>query len=450
MRSLSPLPRRPKLVALVAAGVLTCTAHAASPEYTTVHATELGKVLASERSSAQTLRAALQQTLADLTRYFGTAPSVFSAFADSKDPHAGGATFLVTARGVKMKGLVKCQLGAATTRVVVIYIRADATGAQWAALVQPPQEPPAKPAAEGAASGTTATGSTTVSKGPLTTYNFPDGTGSVGLAEGWTTNAQTVTRLVLLLGPKDQSVSLGGLYTVVTPASTLPHVPGELRGSYGSAAEVFAALVPQFSAMSAKQGGPTRTVDHLVKVDDPKHVLASVQMTVLRFGVTEIAPGGGSKHYQAMVWMGLGPVRHGTFFVTLTNMRAPDATFEKDKPVMFEMLTSVKNNDAVIQRKASKELAAQNQRFEAQQKAMRAQQAANDAQHQQFWDRQREQARSNDNFDEYIRGVRTVEDTQTGVKTSVDLGNVTKIVDDLNEHDPGRYKEIPLRDEVNP
>jgi hypothetical protein len=33
---------------------------------------------------------------------------------------------------------------------------------------------------------------------------------------------------------------------------------------------------------------------------------------------------------------------------------------------------------------------------------------------------------------------------------SVDLGNVDRIVDRLNEGDPGRYKQIPLRDEMYP
>ena len=49
-----------------------------------------------------------------------------------------------------------------------------------------------------------------------------------------------------------------------------------------------------------------------------------------------------------------------------------------------------------------------------------------------------------------IRGYRTVEDTRTGDRTSVDLGNVRDIVDELNQGDPGRYKEIPLRDEFYP
>ena len=58
--------------------------------------------------------------------------------------------------------------------------------------------------------------------------------------------------------------------------------------------------------------------------------------------------------------------------------------------------------------------------------------------------------RSATDFDEVIRGVRTVQDTRTGERTSVDLGNVNEIVDKLNEHDPGRYVQIPLRDELFP
>jgi hypothetical protein len=58
--------------------------------------------------------------------------------------------------------------------------------------------------------------------------------------------------------------------------------------------------------------------------------------------------------------------------------------------------------------------------------------------------------RSNANEDEIIRGDRTVEDTVTGAQTSVDLGSVDQVVDGLNADQPGRYKEIPLRDQVAP
>jgi len=47
-------------------------------------------------------------------------------------------------------------------------------------------------------------------------------------------------------------------------------------------------------------------------------------------------------------------------------------------------------------------------------------------------------------------GLRTVQDTRTGEQTQVYLPDVHNIVDAMNAQDPGRYKEIPLRDESHP
>ena len=53
-------------------------------------------------------------------------------------------------------------------------------------------------------------------------------------------------------------------------------------------------------------------------------------------------------------------------------------------------------------------------------------------------------------MDEGIRGYRKVYDTQTGDETDVNLGDVNGVVNALNETDPGRYIQVPLRDEVQP
>jgi hypothetical protein len=51
-------------------------------------------------------------------------------------------------------------------------------------------------------------------------------------------------------------------------------------------------------------------------------------------------------------------------------------------------------------------------------------------------------------FDEVIRGYRTVEDTATGERRDTDLGWVDRVVDKLNEKAGyERYKQIPLRDQ---
>jgi len=458
------------LVALLPA----CAKHPQGPDYRTVKETEFGKSLLAERTDAKSLTEALRLTEGDLTGYFGVAPSIFRAFADSKDPQAGGATFVVAAKGGQVKGLVTAQVGEPKTRVTVVYIRADAPPSEWGRLLPPPAAPSRPAVAEGTPGGS-AGASTKQPAGPagsapaassgvaqvgLHSYVFPDGTGSIGLAQGWTTSAQSATQAVTLKGPDDAMAMSGASYSVLPPRSTLPRGPTTLVAAYGKPIEVFSALVPQWSRMSVQKGGPSLAIDSLTKLSDSN----GGQMSILRYGITETSSGGGRKHYQAMGWVRVTPLPPASFLVRLTQVRAPDATFERDKPVMFEMLNSLKTNDAAIQEKSSRALSAQKQRFEAQQSRMHAQQAANDAQHKQYWahqkameeqhkayyDSQNERLRSNDNFDEYIRGVRTVEDTQTGVKTSVDLGNVDKVVDDLNEHDPGRYKEIPLRDEVHP
>jgi hypothetical protein len=48
-----------------------------------------------------------------------------------------------------------------------------------------------------------------------------------------------------------------------------------------------------------------------------------------------------------------------------------------------------------------------------------------------------------------MRGYRTVEDSQTGERRSVDYLNLDEIVDDLNKGDPDRYRQIPLGDELH-
>jgi hypothetical protein len=63
---------------------------------------------------------------------------------------------------------------------------------------------------------------------------------------------------------------------------------------------------------------------------------------------------------------------------------------------------------------------------------------------------QLESDRSFADVDEGIRGYRKVYDTQTGEESDVNLGDVNGVVNSLNEADPGRYVQVPLRDEVQP
>jgi hypothetical protein len=424
-------------------------ARSGTPNYRVVNATEFGKAFVTQRNDAKSVKSALELTRGDITQYFGVAPS---AYADSKDPRSGGATFLVNARGVSMKGLVTCKVGDKSTQVAVIFIRADAPPAEWKLLVQ--------------LSSTTG-GSGARAPAPahahLRAYTFPDGTGSIGLAEGWRTSARSAMNGVIVQGPKDQILSIGLSFSILTPRNTLPRGPTTLVAPFSTPAEALDAIVPQLSRASVGQGGPDRTLDHLTTVEDRKPTLAGGRQSLLNYGVTEAKPGS-RKHFRVIAQVELDPVTPTSFLLAITQLAAPDATFKEDLPLMEEMLQSVKTNEAAITRKSGEAVAAQKRWFSAQQSAHQAQVSAFDAHNRQWeasekatdernrrWEEsQNAHARRDDNFDELIRGYRTVEDTQTGFKTSVDLGNVDKIVDDLNEREPGRYRQIPLRDENDP
>jgi hypothetical protein len=431
-------------------------AAAGGAQYRTVASTEYGRAVVGQRVDAQTVRAALQLTLKDMEQYFGSAPKVRSAYEDARDPRSGGATFLIKARGVPVKGLVTCKVGPQATNIAVIYIRADAPAAEWRRLTQSPQPEAATASQAGGRHPGPA-------KVPLHRYAFADGTGSIGLADGWHTNVQSAMQGIPIKGPDGAEIMVAGFLSVLTPNSPLARGGQSLVAPFGAPIAVMQALAPQLSRMSVSNGGPAKSFDSFTLVKHQKPGPPNGAESVITFGVTEQSRAG-TRHFKVMASVGVSPTSQTSYMMFITQARAPDATYDRDLPVMLEIIQSLKTNDGVIQQRSNQAVAAQTQWFNAQQAAHRQQVAAYDAHNQQYWDSQKAnqqrnndwerqqntQARGHDDFDELIRGYRTVEDTQTGVKHSVDLGNVDKIVDDLNERDPGRYRQIPLRDEADP
>jgi hypothetical protein len=466
-------------ISAVAFLMLARSGHAAGggAQYRTVNSTEFGRAVVAQRADARSVKAALQLTLRDLGQYFGVAPKLRSAYEDARDPRAGGATFLVNARGTPVKGLVTCRIGPQGASVAVVYIRADAPPAEWRRLTQAPQPDSAEaPVARGdSAEAPVARGKVIApAKARLRTYAFPDGTGSVGLAEGWHTDAQSAMQMATVKGPNEAEIVLGASLSVVTPQSPLARGGMSLVAPLGTPLEVMRALGPQIARANVRGGGPALTYDNYQLVENHKPNVPNVAESVITFDVTAQTRTG-AKHSKVMALVDVMPTTQTLYMVLITQAGAPDATFKRDLPVMLEIINSERPNNEVIQRKNAQNQQASVQSlqavhrqqvawFNAQQAGHRQQVAAFDAHNQQWWDgqkaneqrnndweqRQNAQARQVDNFDEVIRGYRTVEDTQTGVKGSVDLGNVDKIVDDLNERDPGRYRQIPLRDEADP
>jgi hypothetical protein len=452
-------------VAAVALPLAACQAGQAGDApsgYTVVRTIDSGKALSRRMPQVKTVRDALKSTLADLERYFGSKLQMRGAYEDTRDRLSGGAGFKGQFKGRPIQGIISCRIGPDGALVAVVYANGDAPRSEWTQLLA---------ASPGEDSGTVA----------LKPYKFPDGTGVIGIASGWHTTAQSCAGPLLLQGPADQSIAMGLVWSVSTPdslavqnqrqmvatARQLGSPPPQidmLVAPFTGPLDALRNIAPQLSQMSARKGGSPFQIDKPALLEEMRPNLAGGKAARVAYGVSEKGADGRVKHYRAEAYLETSQIGPGAWMMMGVIMRAPDATFERDLPTMRAMVLSLKENAQVIGQKAQEALNAQNQWFQAQQKAHRQQvegferqqQAhrevtkAQDAQNRNWEKNQNATSRSNDDFDEVLRGYRTVEDTRSGVKTSVDLGNVDVVVDKLNEADPGRYRQIPLRDEMDP
>jgi hypothetical protein len=434
-----------------------------------VNATEFGKALSFQMPNASSVGAALSQALRDLGQSLGTRPTVKTAYEDSRDHRSGGAVFVASVQGQPVKGLVLCRLGPTGASVAVVYARPNTPPAEWRRLTSAPAQAsgPAQASAPAQASSPAVAANAPPAQGtstslpppahaPLREYAMPDGTGSVGLADGWQTHNQSLMGGVLLQGPGDARVAIMMMRPVHEPGSQMAMMlarsgkPG-LVAPFSTPLEAFSNLTPQMSQMSRRGGGPSFEVDNLVQVGRPQPWGPDCRAALVEYGVTVTGPSGRS-HYRALAQIQMEPLRAvpGGWLYYTTTMQAPDATFERDLPVMMQLAGSEKENAEVIMNKARQNVAASKRRNDEVIEQVHQRSMAFDARRADNARAANARDRQADDFDEVIRGTRTVEDTQTGEKRTVDLGDVDRITDKLNEFDSGRYRQIPLRDEVDP
>lgn len=155
--------------------------------------------------------------------------------------------------------------------------------------------------------------------------------------------------------------------------------------------------------------------------------------------------------------MDTNPVLDGKdkWIVIFHTVRAPDAAFDRDLPVIMEIANRFKINLGVVKKtlihdgEVIRKMGAENQhqRFKRGQE-FNNQQAEHFA---QFESQMRAQSQAlhdaNSDFIEYIGGVRTVYNTRTGESTNVNLFNANAIVAGMKAaaDSPNENVQIPLR-----
>lgn len=428
-------------------------------DYSVANQTPFGKAVTRLFPGVTTTRASLQTVFPDLAKYFDARPEIRGAYEDQKDHKSAGVAFAARLNGEAVDGFVSSKLDEQGASVLVVYCKADAPASEWSKLIAKPaggkgQDPEAGIRAAAAAV-------------PLKTYNFPDGTGSIGVAEGWNTRAQTIGGATLD-GPGDQKVIIGIGAEVITPNSFLirqnqqlalnarrfggpppPPINMLIAPWSPDPTEAVKNLVPAIAVANKRAGLPASSIDQIVQSWKVPAVIPNSNAGLVLFDLTRTSKGD-ARHYRTLIQLEVYQLGQDTWGFYATQLIAPKDTFAKDLPVMLAQSLSLKENAAVIQQKTREAIEAQNQRFAALQAANKEIQQVFDEQNKHWERNELINLRTNANFDEILRGYRTVEDTSTGNRTSVDLGNVHQVVENLNYYDPGRYKEIPLRDEFYP
>jgi hypothetical protein len=459
--------------------------------YTILKTTDYGKSMTRNFSAQTTARQVVRATVPDLVAFFGQKPRLVGVYQDQRDRKSACVFFSESLNGQSFKGISVIKVTDDATREWVVFCQANApkgeamkllglhkpsqpvgdasagstgagTGGGAIATGSVPANPPANdssaaPTAPSASSG----GSNLQSMPPadikLQTYNFPDGTGSVGVPDGWTCTSPTIGNCIVK-GPADQTVGLDLSAMVDVPNGRSVRqlqmarrdLSKALIGAFSSdPATALKNLIEAINRISRANGGPTNTVDEIVS---QKPIPAIPGAPGARAAVIEMkstrTTNGVAKKFHSVQQFNVYSFNGGqdTWSYFGAQLNAPEETFKQDFPVMNAILISLKENAAGIQAKGAAEQK-QADAINAQTNRMTAQTDATIARMQQ---QQLESDRSFADVDEGIRGYRKVYDTQTGEESDVNLGDVNGVVNALNEADPGRYVQVPLRDEVQP
>jgi hypothetical protein len=252
-------------------------------------------------------------------------------------------------------------------------------------------------------------------------------------------------------GPAGQKVNLGIGAEVVDPRS---FIAAQARASgtmfvapFSDPVTAFKTLTPQASAMSQRHGGPAITLNSILSNSPAPAQLPGGQAAWITSSLTE-GSGPSAVRLRETCFLECYPVGPMAWGLYTSAVSAPEATFDRDLPVMMQIANSWKLNNQAVMDNSRQMINAQNRNFAALQQSIKERNNAFDSYMQSVRNNERIREKSNADFDEIIRGYRTVEDTQTGYRKDVDLGYSKEIVDKLNEKEGyNRYKEIPLRDQ---
>ncbi len=395
--------------------------------YSVLAAAGTGRTLFTAKPGVRSAKQGALAALRDLAGVFDAKPVVSAAFGDEQDKQCYGS-FTAQQQHQPVKGFIICGIGDHGAAITVVYHPAEAPAPEQAKLMAALPVP-----------------------SEWVTHPLPGGSGTIQLPPDWKITQSSALGSVAAEGPKGQEVGLGIGAEVVDPRS---FIAAQVRANGSMLVAPFSDpetalknLAPQLSRMSERRGGPALRLDKIISTSPATAQLPNGQAAWILSAWTKMTRGA-SEPTRELAVIECYPVGYLAWGLFASYGSGPEATFDHDLVTMMQIAKTWKLNDQMVMNNSQQMINAQNRGFAAFEQSMKAKNDAFDSYMQSVRNSETAREKSNADFDEIIRGYRTVEDTATGNRTDVNLGYSKQIVDKLNEHAGyGRYKEIPLRDQ---
>ena len=255
----------------------------------------------------------------------------------------------------------------------------------------------------------------------LTRQQFPDGSGSIGLAPGWKIGSSW-KGVVDIHGPSGE-VGVFGYYqqVIVNWIGPPSPVPGAIYGRIRNPAAALASYCDSFTKGAVSRGQATFKIIETA----PMQPLTAGSQTAMFL----VEMRSGQSAVRSLALVSVAPIDSENWIYYMSAVTAPEQLFAEQLPVMMQMWSSWGISQALV--------------MERMQNAMRSMrettailQGVND-------NMRRAGERGNLAWSQTIRGVTTIENTATGARGDVDTNLVDRIVRGLNEEGYS-YRIVPV------
>jgi hypothetical protein len=371
-----------------------------------------GQALTASFTGGKSARATFRGIFKFVGSYFDSPPQLRAAFADPQDREIQGF-FHSVHQGVPVRGVMVVTVDGTNGYVGLLFDRPDLFNQSMPVL----SKQMAASLPQGTAPEVGGGGGGPRRPEPLQRQNLLDGSGWISLPAGWRITG-SFKGVVDAAGPAGQLVSLGGYTAGYT--NPLPGTPANLMtGPYRGPLQALPAYID-----SQFQRALSRGISRYETIEHTPIPYQGGQGAYILFKIT-----GGGKSQTGLAMVCTAPVDNLQWYYYNSIVSAPSERFERDLPTLWEIWKSWSVNPAVFR-----------ERMDAALRSMRETTRI-------LMETNENTRRTYDNvnhaWSQVIRGVTTVENVVTRVRTDVDTNVVNRVVEDLNAQGYN-YRVVPL------